>query len=150
MQLDFKKGSRSKVLAILTIGIMAVFVGRLFYLQVVRHDYYVTQANKEQLKQLVIPAKRGEIYVLDSGKPVKIVLNENVYTVFADPKVVEEPQKVIDTVRRVAGGNARTGFEELLNKKDSRYQILATKVSRKQAEMMKEADLKGLGFQQVS
>lgn len=150
MQLDFKKGSRSKILAILTLGIMAVFVMRLFYLQVIQHDYYVTQANKEQMKQLVIPAKRGEIYALDSGKPVKIVLNENVYTVFADPKVVEEPQKIIDTVRRVAGGNARAGFEELLNKKDSRYQILATKVSRKQAEMMKEADLKGLGFQQVS
>ena len=150
MQLDFKKGSRSKILAILTLGIMAVFVMRLFYLQVIQHEYYVAQANKEQMKQLIIPAKRGEIYALDSGKPVKIVLNENVYTVFADPKVVEEPQKIVDTVRRIAGGNARAGFEELLSKKDSRYQILATKVSRKQAEMMKEADLKGLGFQQVS
>src|SRR5687768_2202132 len=105
MQLDFKKGSRSKILAILTIGIMAVFVMRLFYLQVIQHGYYVAQANKEQMKQLVIPATRGEIYALDSGKPVKIVLNENVYTVFADPKVVEEPQKIIETLRRVAGGN---------------------------------------------
>lgn len=123
---------------------------RLFYLQVIQHEYYVAQANKEQMKQLVIPAKRGEIYALDSGKPVKIVLNENVYTVFADPKMVDEPSKIIETVRRVAGGNARANLDELLNKKDSRYQILATKVSRKQAEMMKEAELKGLGFQQVS
>lgn len=150
MQLNFKKGSRSKALAILTLGIMAVFVARLFYLQIIQHEYYVAQASKEQLKQLVIPAKRGEIYALDSGKPVKIVLNENVYTVFADPKMVDEPQKIIETVRRVAGGNARANLEGLLNKKDSRYQILATKVSRKQAEMMKEAELKGLGFQQVS
>lgn len=150
MQLDFKKGSRSKILAILTLSIMAIFVMRLFYLQIIQHEHYIAQANKEQMKQLVIPAKRGEIYALDSGKPVKIVLNENVYTVFADPKVVEEPQKIIETVRRVAGGNARANLEELLSKKDSRYQILATKVSRKQAEMMKEAELRGLGFQQVS
>jgi cell division protein FtsI/penicillin-binding protein 2 len=150
MQLDFKKGSRSKILAILTVAIMAVFVARLFYLQVIQHSYYVGQANKEQMKQLVIPAKRGEIYALDSGKPVKIVLNENVYTVFADPKMVDEPQKIVETIRQVAGGNARANLEELVNKKDSRYQILATKVSRKQAEMMKQADLKGLGFQQVS
>lgn len=150
MQLDLKKGSRARTLAIVTLVIMAVFVVRLFYLQIIQHDYYVAQANKEQLKQLVIPAKRGEIYAYDSGKPVKVVLNETVYTVFADPKVVEKPKDVVDLIRRVAGGNARPELEQLLDKKDSRYQILATKVTRKQAEMMKEAQLKGLGFQQES
>jgi cell division protein FtsI/penicillin-binding protein 2 len=148
MRLDFKKGSRAYILAILTVGIMAIFVVRLFYLQVVRHDYYVTLAKQEQMKQLVIPAKRGEIYALDGSNPVKIVLNETVYTVFADPKLVEKTSDIVKEVRRIAGGNARSNLEELLAKKDSRYQILATKVSRKQAEMLKEKKLKGLGFQQ--
>lgn len=148
MQLDFKKGSRTKFLAIVTFVIMAVFVVRLFYLQIIQHDYYVAEANKEQMKQLVIPAKRGEIYAMDGGKPAKIVLNETVYTVFADPKVVDKPGEIADVIRRVAGGNARPNLEELLGKKESRYQILATKVSRKQAEMMKESHLRGIGFQQ--
>ncbi|HEU4715955.1 MAG TPA: penicillin-binding protein 2 [Candidatus Saccharimonadales bacterium] len=129
---------------------MAVFIVRLFYLQVIRHDYYVAQANREQLKQLTIPAKRGEIYAMDSGTPVPLVLNQAVYTVFADPKIVDEPQKMIDTIRRVAGGNARDNLDGLLAKKDSRYQILATKVTRKQAELMKKEHLKGLGFQEES
>lgn len=128
--------------------IMSVFIVRLFYLQVVRHEYYVGLANAEQMKQLVIPAKRGEIYAMDGGSPVKMVLNETVYTAFADPKVVEAPEKVADTVRRVAGGNARPNLEELLAKKESRYQILAKEVTRKQAEMMKKENLKGLGFQE--
>jgi cell division protein FtsI/penicillin-binding protein 2 len=148
MQLDLTKGSRPRTLAIVTIVIMAVFVVRLFYLQVIRHDYYVSEANKEQLKQLVIPAARGEIYAMDRDKPVKLVLNETVYTVFADPKVVDEPDKIVDLIHRVAGGNARPELSTLLGKKNSRYQILATKITRKQAELMKEADLKGLGFQQ--
>jgi cell division protein FtsI/penicillin-binding protein 2 len=150
MQLDLKKGSRPQLLAALILIIMAVFVVRLFYLQVIQHDYYVSQANKEQLKQLIIPSKRGEIYAMDAGRPVPLVLNETVYTVFADPKVVTESQEIISTVERIAGGNAREGLAELLAKKDSRYQILATKVTRKQAEMMKEAHLKGLGFQEES
>lgn len=150
MQLDLKKGSRARTLAILTLVIMAVFIVRLFYLQVIRHDYYVAQANREQLKQLTIPAKRGEIYAMDSGTPVPLVLNQAVYTVFADPKIVDEPQKMIDTIRRVAGGNARDNLDGLLAKKDSRYQILATKVTRKQAELMKKEHLKGLGFQEES
>jgi cell division protein FtsI/penicillin-binding protein 2 len=136
------------MLAFLTLVIMAVFIVRLFYLQVIRHDYYVAQAREEQLKQLVIPAKRGEIYALDGASPVKLVLNETVYTVFADPKVTDAPQAIVDTVRRVAGGNARANLDELLAKKESRYQILATKVTRKQAEMMKSEHLKGLGFQE--
>jgi cell division protein FtsI (penicillin-binding protein 3) len=150
MQLDLKKGSRPRLLAILTLVIMAVFVGRLFYLQIIQHNYYVTEANKEQLKQLVIPAKRGEIYAMDSGVPVKVVLNETVYTVFADPKVVKNPNDIIDTIHKVAGGNARPNLDKLLAKKESRYQILATKVTRKQAELMKQANLKGVGFQEES
>lgn len=150
MQLDLKKGSRSHQLAILILVIMAVFIVRLFYLQVIQHDYYVGLASKEQLKQLVIPAKRGEIYAMDGGSPVPLVLNETVYTVFADPKVVTESRGIIDTVQRIAGGNARSNLGELLAKKESRYQILATRITRKQAEMMKEAQLKGLGFQEES
>ena len=147
MQLHFDKG-RPRILAIVILIIMAVFVVRLFYLQVIRHDYYVGEANKEQLKQLVIPAARGEIYAMDGSNPVKVVLNEAVYTVFADPKVVDKPDDVASLVRRVAGGNARSSLEKLLSQKESRYQILATKVTRKQAELMKEPKLRGLGFQQ--
>jgi len=150
MKLEFTKGSRAKTLAILTVVIMVVFVVRLFYLQVIRHDYYVAAANSEQLKQLSIPAKRGEIFAMDGTQPVKLVLNEVVYTVFADPKVITEPEEVIKTVRRVAGGNSRPNLEDLVAKKDSRYQILATKVTRKQAEMIKQQDLFGVGFQQDS
>lgn len=148
MQLDLKQGSRPRILAILTLVIMAVFVVRLFYLQIIQHDYYVAAANKEQLKQLVIPAKRGEIYAMDGTDPVKVVLNETVYTVFADPKVVDKPQQIIDLIHRVAGGNARPDLDKLLAQKESRYQILATKITRTQAEMMKKENLKGLGFQE--
>jgi len=150
MQLDLKKGSRARTLAILTLVIMAIFIVRLFYLQIIRHDYYVAQANNEQLKQLIIPAKRGEIYAMDDGTPVPLVLNQAVYTAFADPKIVDEPQKMIDLIHRVAGGNARPNLDRLLGLKDSRYQILATKVTRQQAEMMKKENLRGLGFQEES
>jgi cell division protein FtsI/penicillin-binding protein 2 len=147
MRLDLKKGSRPYILAILTLVIMAVFVVRLFYLQIIQHEHYLAEANKEQMRQLVIPASRGEIYAMDGGKPVKVVLNETVYTLFADPKIVDKPKEVAEVTRRVAGGNARPNIEELLDKKESRYQILAKKVTRKQAEMIKEAKLKGIGFQ---
>lgn len=150
MHLELRKGSRPSVLAVMVLLIMAAFVLRLFYLQVIRHDYYVAAANAEQLKQLVIPASRGEIYAMDGVTPVKLVMNETVYTVFADPKIITDSQPVIDAVQRVAGGNARTNLGGLLAKKESRYQILATKISTKQAEMLRAAKLVGVGFQRES
>lgn len=147
MQLDLAKGSRARTLAILVSIIMAVFIVRLFYLQIIRHEFYVTAAQQEQLRQLIIPAKRGEIYTMDAGEPVKLVMNETVYTVFADPKIIDDPQPVIKTIQRIAGGNARPNLDELLAKKESRYQILATKVTFKQAEMIQKAELVGVGFQ---
>lgn len=150
MNLDLQKGSRSKILATVLFIIVAIFVGRLFYLQVIQHGHYSNIANSEQLKRLTIPAKRGLIYALDNGNPVPIVLNQTVYTVFADPQMTEDDSKIIETINRVAGGNARSGLDELLSKKESRYQILATHITRSQADMIKAERLKGIGFQESS
>ena len=150
MNLELQKGSRSKIVAAIIFGLMTIFVVRLFYLQIVQHGYYVEIANREQIKRLSIPAKRGIIYALDGQTPVPIVMNQLVYTVFADPQMTNDSDKIIDTIRRIAGGNARANLQALLDKKDSRYQILATKVSRLQADKIKAEDLKGVGFQQES
>lgn len=152
MQLDLGKGSRARILAYLVLAIMGVFVVRLFYLQIIKHDFYVAQANAEQMKQLIIPAQRGELYAMNGDSPVKLVMNETVYTVFADPQIITEDkeQSIIDAIQRIAGGNARNNLDGLLAKKESRYQIMATKVSVKQAEMLKAENLVGLGFQRES
>lgn len=148
MNLKLQEGSRSKIFAAILFIIIALFVGRLFYLQVIQHGYYSNIANSEQLKRLTIPAKRGMIYALDNGNPVPIVLNQTVYTVFADPQMTEDDDKIVETINKVAGGNARSGLSDLLSKKSSRYQILATHITRSQADMIKEEKLKGVGFQE--
>ncbi len=150
MNLSFTKGSRTRRLAIVVSAILALFVLRLFYIQVVQHDYYVSQADDEQIKQFTLHAKRGEIYALDGDQPVKLVMNETVYTVWADPSMVDDRQAIVDVLNRVAGGNTRKNFASYLDVKNSRYQVLATKVSRTQAEMIKKENIRGLGFDAVT
>lgn len=141
------------MLALTVIAVMAVFVIRLFWLQVIDHDKYVAMANQEQLKRLEIPAKRGIIYTLDGKEPVRLVMNETVYTAFVDPAIVGDSEKITDVFRRVAGGNLRGNPTELIEsgkEKDSRYEIIATRLTRTQAEMIKEERLIGVGFQGIS
>jgi len=145
-----RHGSRSRILAAVILGIAAIFVIRLFYLQVIQHDHYVALAQSEQMTRERIPAKRGEIYAMSGSTPVKMVLNETVYTVFIDPAVITKPDEVIKVMKQVAGGNLRDDFEESVNAKELRYRVVANKVTRLQAEKIKDAGLKGIGFQAVS
>jgi cell division protein FtsI (penicillin-binding protein 3) len=150
MKLELLKGSRSRILAAVILVITAIFVGRLFYLQVIQHEHYKALALEEQQGRFVIPASRGLIYAKSGDTPVPLVMNETVYTVFADPVVVDEKDKIVEVMRRIAGGNVRDEFDKLLDKTETRYQILATKVTRVQAEKIKAEDLAGIGFQEVS
>jgi stage V sporulation protein D (sporulation-specific penicillin-binding protein) len=150
MKLELLKGSRTRILAAVILAIVAIFVVRLFYLQVIKHDYYIGLAKQEQESRFVIPASRGEIYAKSGDTPVQLVMNETVYTVFADPVTVNNKAKVVDTLRQVAGGNVRTDFDALLDKKGSRYEVLANKLTKVQADKIKAAELHGIGFQAVS
>jgi len=153
MKPELLKGSRSRILAGVVLAIAAVFVFRLFYLQVIQHNHYVALAQEEQVKKDRLPASRGEIYALNGESPVKLVMNETVYTVFVDPVVIieaGEADKIEKAMKEIAGGNVRDNFEDMLEKKESRYQIIATRVTRTQAEKIKDKDLSGVGFQAIS
>ena len=129
---------------------MALFVVRLFYIQVIQHQRYVAQADSEQMRQFVLHAQRGEIYMMDGEAPMKMVINETVYTVWADPTEVDSADKVAEVLNRVAGGNVRDNFKQYLAMKHTRYQVLARKVTRTQAELIKKENLAGIGFDAVS
>lgn len=150
MDLHFAKRSRTKAIAIVMLIMMALFVGRLFYIQIVQHTYYMEQADSEQMKKFVLYAQRGEIYTMDADTPTKIVMNETVYTVWADPTEVQDVEKVREVLNKVAGGNVRDNFSQYLTKTNTRYQVLARKVTRTQAELIKKENLAGIGFDAVS
>ena len=148
--MEYIKGKRTRLLAGFVMAAMAVFFVRLFYIQIIQHNYYTAQADSEYIKQFTLHAQRGEIYALEGDQPVPLVMNETVYTVWADPTVVTDKQKVVDVINKVAGGNTQPNFAQLLDVKNSRYQVRATKVTRAQAEMIKKENLAGVGFDAVT
>src|SRR5689334_18582278 len=86
------------------LAIVSLPVVRVFYLQIIRHDYYDKQALAGQLKQYEIPAVRGLIEAHDGANVVPIVLNQTLYTLFADPKYIKDAQAVADSVQAIIGG----------------------------------------------
>lgn len=148
MNLSFDRRSRSSLLIMFLLTIGAIFIVRLFWLQIIQHGYYLAKAQETQISKFSIPAKRGVIYAKDGTAIVPLVMNEAVYTVYADPSEVKDSAAVEALIRRVAGGELRDGFEAALRDESLRYTVLAKQVTKKQAEEIKKADLPGVGLQE--
>lgn len=125
-----------------------VFAFRLFYIQVVQGSYYADIAKQNQVTKLTIFPERGTIYAMSGDEDtVPLVMNETVYTVFADPYEVKDIRKVEEALKRIAGGEVVNDSLQYLNDTSRRYLVLARQVSRKQAELIQKENLAGVGLQ---
>ena len=123
--------------------VMAVFVFRLVYLQVFRHEYYQQIAQASQLKQYEIPAERGSIYAYDGDEIVPLVLNETKYRIVADPQIITDVDKTALDLACVLKIDA-SEIKQKLSKNDSRYEIIANKQDKEQKEAVEALKLPGI------
>lgn len=112
-------------------------------MQVIQHDHYRQAALQGQLKEYEIPAERGVIEAHDGLEIVPIVLNVEVYTLFADPVYVEDKAEAAEAIQRIIGGDAEK-YEEAM-KADNRYVVLAKKLPEDKRDKLDELELKGIG-----
>ncbi len=132
----------------LLILIFAVFIVRLFYVQVIKHEDYKQAALSGQLKQYSIPAERGIIEAYSGNSVVPIVLNEEVYTLFADPVYVADKKAVAEQLSKITGDKAKDYLAKM--SKDTRYAVLAKKLDNKKKTAIEKLKFKGVGLRTES
>jgi cell division protein FtsI/penicillin-binding protein 2 len=138
---------RVRIWYALLILILCIFVVRLFYLQVIRYDHYKNAALSDQLKQYQIPASRGIIEAHLGDQVVPLVLNQKLYILYADPTYIKDPQKVADSVTKVIGGST-DDYLKAVKSKNTRYSILAKKLTQDQTDKINALKFPGLGTQE--
>ena len=126
--------------------IVTIFGVRLFYVQIIRYSHYKYAALSDQLKQYEIPANRGTIKAYNNDQVVPIVLNQKLYTLYADPTYVKNPDLVARQVSTIIGSD-ETRLNKLLRSKHTRYVILAKKLSADQNTRLLSLKYPGLGSQ---
>lgn len=138
--------NRIKIWYGLLIIVIGIFGLRLFYMQVIRYNHYKTAALSDQLKQYQIPATRGTIEAHDGAATVPIVLNQQLYTLYADPVYVKKTGEAATKIAGVIGGQA-ADYEKLMKTKDTRYVVLAKRLSSQQSKQLLALKVPGLGTQ---
>ncbi len=130
----------------LLVAVIALFGLRLFYVQVIRYGYYKTAALEDQFKQYEIPASRGIIEAHDGDAIVPIVLNQELYALYADPTFIKNASDDALRLAGITGGDAMK-YASLMATPDTRYVVLAKKLSADQSRRILALKIPGIGTQ---
>jgi len=129
------------------IFIIGIIIIRLFYLQIIRHDYYERAALNDQLKQYTIAAPRGTISAHQGNSIVPLVLNQKLYTLYVDPSLVKDPSSTAGKLAAVTGGS-QSDYQKAISVKHSRYAVLAKRLTEQQSKTILKLKLPGVGTQE--
>jgi cell division protein FtsI/penicillin-binding protein 2 len=74
------------------------------------------------------------------------VLNQELYTLYADPLYIKHPTQVAKKIASVVGGS-KSNYASLMAIKDTQYVILATKITSSQSSKILSLQIPGIGTQ---
>jgi stage V sporulation protein D (sporulation-specific penicillin-binding protein) len=88
---------RLKIILIIQYVIVGIIIARLFWLQVVKGNYYQAVAAKEHYGYTELPARRGEILIRDNNSTdlYRVATNTTLDLVYADPTLVKNPDEIV-------------------------------------------------------
>lgn len=153
---------RGKIsLAFLYLFLTAI-TARLFYWQILKNNDLSQQADDQYSRSVTLTGNRGSIYTSDG---YTLVTNEQVYTLFAQPHVLENDPETIsskilplliteledyqEATQEAEKEEIKTTFEnqikEKLNK-ESKWVALKANISENTKKMIQDLDIHGLGF----
>ncbi len=138
---------RARVWYALLLVVFGLFAIRLFYLQVIRYDYYKKAAQSDQLKEYTVQAPRGTIAAHLGDQTVPLVLNQKLYTLYADPALIKNAGSVANELQSVIGGSSED-LAKKLKIPETRYVILKKKLSPDQSKRVLAFRLPGVGTQE--
>ncbi len=115
-------------------------------MQIIRHDYYQKAAYADQLKQYSIAPDRGIIEAHQGSGLQPIVLNEKLYTLYADPSLVKNAADDALKLANITHGDA-SQYAKQIQTANSRYEVLAKRLNKQQSDKIVELKLSGIGVQ---
>lgn len=137
---------RIKILESVAIIALAIILVRLFFIQIIEHDTWVAKADEQHTLLETIVAKRGEIYMMENGEPVPVVLNQTTYQIIIDPAITDQEQ-ITQALATYAKDYQTADINEFYRQDGLRYAIVAKNVPREIATKIADEEISAVWFQ---
>ncbi len=143
--------SRSDFVFAVFVATSAIFIVKLFTIQVSRHEVLAAQATKQYQNLQQIQAKRGNIYTRDM---YPLAATQKAYLMFFEPKLVSDFTKTSQAVSKIlAEGDSKlfesynSRFLDLL-KLDLYWVAAEHEILPETKNKLEELNIKGVGFEE--
>ena len=123
-------------------GLWSVLILRAAYLQFVPHDKLNALQEKQFQTVVTLPARRGNV-VDRHGK--ELAMSSPSYSVYADPKIIENKKKSAQFLSKVLGQSYQTIYSKIKDR-SKRFIWIDRLVTVDQVDKIKAAKIRGLGF----
>ncbi|URN00445.1 penicillin-binding protein 2 [Actinomadura madurae] len=123
--------------------VLSLFAGRLVQLQTIESGKYTEQAMKQRVRDITLPAVRGDITDAQ-GNPLAMTVEAR--AIFADPSLIkpEKRQPIVNALAPTLGLNPATLMKQL-SKTGTRFVYLAHGVRPDQARLVSSWNFLGIG-----
>lgn len=127
----------------------AAIEARLVYLQVIRHADLSARAERQQMRTVAAPAKRGEI--LDRRGRV-LAYSVDAESIYAVPSEIDQPRRAVAAICGALEDCTAKERDALLDRfgRQRAFVYVRRQVSPEQARRVKALELEGIGFMKES
>jgi len=151
---------RITLLIVLFFVFFGIIFARLFYLQIIRYDYYLKLAEQRHTNSVEIQSARGEIFVLKSGEPNSIATNQQKYIFYSVPALIEDATTTLQLIEKVFPMDDEERWQTWLKliKKNDPYEPLKKNITLEEKNKLENVfsanldseNLDIIGFQPIS
>jgi len=126
-----------------------VLLGRLFFIQVMNHEYWRALAQGQQKFFAQTEGERGEIFLKDSADEnnlIPVAVNKDWEFIYLSPRefseVTEDISAKVKTLSQILNIDENFILEKVQNS-DSLYELIKNKLTPEEVDLLKKANLKG-------
>lgn len=138
---------RVRVLMYLALFVAILVILRAFYLQVIKHTYYTSLADKQYVATVPSSFDRGTIFLSHhKGDPVPAAQLITQYRVAIDPGVITDIEATYTTLASYIPTLDKQEFLDKAAKKNDPYEEIAKNIDEATIALLRAKKLKGVSF----
>jgi cell division protein FtsI/penicillin-binding protein 2 len=137
-------GFRIRLISFFILCIAVVFGVKLFYLQILRNQDYLTQADRQYITPEGSQFDRGSIFFKKkNGETVSAASLLHGFTVAINPTILKNPEEVYEKIKDIVS-ISKDDFILKATKKNDPYEVIENRVSYENGKKIEELKIKGL------
>jgi cell division protein FtsI (penicillin-binding protein 3) len=138
---DEKVIARLRNLALIGLVLFALLIGRLFEIQIVRHDYYSRKAKNQQIEKVDLQPDRGTIFDRN-GK--SLAISRDIFSLYTDPTFVKDPAGTARSLSKALGYPVQQIEKKLRSR--TKFEWIERRIPLEKKRLIASLHLEGLYF----